>query len=1068
MDFQDPPHGQNGFQSRSLNGQEHAPSADRKQFSVPRPPVRPSATPRMRSRRSRVPAAERWQRFRAWMHARGRKRLIRDGVIAIVVIGFVYFGYLWITLPNINDPRNLTAAQSSVILDRNGTELYRLYNEQDRVNTPDADIPDDLKHALVAIEDSRYYDRGCIDWRAIGRAVFRLGQGGGASTLTRQLARNALDLEHENILNRKIQEMILGCQLESKYSKDQLIDMYLNWIPFGKNAYGVGLAAKTYFNKDVKDLTLPEDAILASLPQAPSYFDPYGNHVHTRVDPQTLKKINDGQITSADQVGDIHFAIGLIGAKIGSGSSAIYMGGRTDQVLKNMQDLGYITDSQRTQALSELQTMTFAPQNQNIRAPYFVLWIKNQVQQMLGESADSDILDQGGLTIQTTLDWNMQQAAEQAINAKKDDIARLYNAHNIALLSVQAGTNQILAYVGNTGYNDTASGSKIDMVQVPRQPGSSFKPFVYGDAFQKGYSPSTVLYDVPIKIGTDQPQDDDGKFWGMTTIRKALAGSRNIPAAQAFFLAGGEDDVLNYASRMGVTAPSDQKNEINSKRTGTGSFDYGWPLAIGAAEVPLYQMVDGYATYANGGIQKPLVAITQIKDRHGNILYQAPDNPGVRAIDARIAYLVTSVLSDVQARPNAYWQNVLSVPGFQAAAKTGTSDKCLSRDATGNCTNRKPLDLWTMGYTPDIVTGIWVGNADSSPLGSKGESLTSASPIWKDYMMHAEKILKNAKTGFDVPPGIVQPQISTLSGQLPTACTPINDRTSDYFLQEDAPTQQDPACVQLNVDKVTGLLASDQCPASAAEQRSFFQPQSVLADRFPDWQNATITWAQDQMKGYDPVTNTLASGSLLPLPLAPTQPCSTANSPGRNIKPSVTLTFPTNGGAVPYPAFKPTYTYSSGSPLREVDISIDGKQVGTSTTAPFDVVAHVPRSIQESGTHTVTITITDQYYNTATDQSTVTFGGATAGPSVQFTQPSSPVTLKSGDTLTMSADASAQAGIKYVEFYLNGQLLTTKPKEPYSLSYKVTLPPGTYTLKAVATDFSNKTSEDDIEVTVTQ
>jgi membrane peptidoglycan carboxypeptidase len=1051
----------NGFQQRHLSGQEQ-----RRPLNEGGAAKTPLLRRFRRSFKSGNSIGSTLRAFFAWLRSRGRKRKIRDGIIGVVVLGGIYFAYLWFTLPNITDPRNLTAAQSSVILDRNGVELYRLYNDQDRVDTPDDQMPADLKHAVIAIEDARFYDRGCIDFRAIGRAIFRFGQGGGASTLTRQLARNALDLKQENIVSRKIDELILGCQLEHQYTKDQLIDLYLNWIPFGKNAYGVGLATKTYFNKDVKDLTLAESALLASLPQAPSYFDPYGKHVYTLVDAQTLKKIKAGDITKASQISDIHIAIGLIGAHFGSGSNTFYLGGRTDQVLQNMQDLGYITAAQHTKALADLQTMTFKPARQNIRAPHFVLWIKQQVQNLIGNGVQEDLLDQGGLTIQTTLDWNMQQAAQNAVANKKDDIARLYGAHNIALLSVQTNTNQILAYVGNADYNDDAHGGKIDMVQAPRQPGSSFKPFVYGAAFEKGYSPSTVLYDIPTKIGTDTPQDFDGSFWGMTTIRKALAGSRNIPAAKAFFMAGGEDSVLGFASRMGVTAPTDQKKLLS----GSGrTFDYGWPLALGAAETPLTQMVQGYATYAAGGVERPLVAITQIKDKRGNILYQAAPSPGVQAVDPRIAYLVTSVLSDISARPNQYWQNILTVAGYDAAAKTGTSDKCTTRGDDGACKDRKPLDLWTMGYTPNIVTGVWVGNADASPLGAKGEALTSASPIWQDYMNRAQKFVPNPVAHFTVPSGVIQAQISTLSGELPTACTPIADRTSDYFLQENAPNVQDPGCIQLSVDKVTGLLASDECPASAAEQRSFFQPQTILGDRFPDWQNATTTWAQDQMKGYDPATNTLGSGSQLPLPLAPTQKCTLSGNPGRTVKPTVTLTSPAGNSAVPYPAFKPTFTYTSGSPLREVDLSVDGTQVGQAVGAPFDVTARVPRTISRDGTHVLEITVTDQYFNTASATARFTFGATTSNPpSVHFVVPSGPTSIKTGGSLTMSATAEGPAGgIKYVEFYLNGQLLTTKPKQPFGLIYTVTLPPGVYVLKALATDFANQTAEDDVQITVT-
>jgi membrane peptidoglycan carboxypeptidase len=1050
----------NGFESHALSGARTAPEVPSRVFTER--PVR-----RRMPYRTKKTMGERLYAVREWFHRRGARKLIRDAVLLFGVFLIFYVSYLWFTLPDISNPESLTAAQSSVILDRNGVELYRLYSDQDRTYIPGDQIPKYMKQAIVAIEDARFYDRGCIDWRAIGRAIFRLGQGGGASTLTRQLAKNALDLKNENIINRKVKEVILGCQLEQQYSKDDLLNLYLNWIPFGKNAYGIGLAAKTYFNKEAKDLTLPEAAILAALPQAPSYYDPYGKHVRTTVTPDVVKKIVAGQITNSSQIKDADFDIGLLGNYVGTGSTKIYIGGRVDQVLKNMQDLGDIKEADRTAALKTLETMTFQPARENIRAPHFVLWVKNQVQALLNGGAEDGLLDQGGLTIETTLDWDMQQAAEKAVTKNAADIARIYKANNISLVSVEAGTNNILAYVGNTDYNDTTHGGKVDMAQAPRQPGSSFKPFVYGDAFEKGYSPSSVIYDVPTKIGTDEPQNFDGKFWGLLNVRRALNGSRNIPAAKAFFLAGGEDDVLSFASKLGVTAPADEKKT----RVGSGgtAYAYGWPLALGAAETPLVQMVQGYATYANGGIEKPLTSITRIKDRRGNILYDSStEQQGVQAVDPRIAYLITATLSDTAARPNTFWQNILNVPGYQTAAKTGTSNKCMARADSGGCTDRKPSDLWTLGYTPDIITGIWMGNADSSPLAEKAESLSQVSPIWQDYMIHAHKLLKNPKTTFTMPPGIVQAQISTLSGELPTACTPIADRQTDLFLQEHAPSVPDSACVLLNVDKVTGLLASDDCPAEAAEMRGFLNPHSVLAERFPNWDKSVQDWAKSQMIGYDPLTNTLASGSLLPLPLAPTEKCSMALTPGRLIKPTVSFIYPSMGGSAPYPAFQPKFTLTTGSSLKQVEYFVDDKSIDVITSAPFTAPIRVPRSVDKNGTHTLKITITDQYYNTASDSTNFTFGADSSGPSIRLLTPAAGATIKSGDSLSMSADANDPAGVKYVEFFLNNQLLTTKPQAPYMLTYPVTLPVGTYTLKTVATDFSGNKADDSVVITVTQ
>jgi len=1046
---------ENGFQSRDLNGGvTRVPRASQRLTPVV-----------MRRRRTTVSREGRVAAVINFLQTRGRKRLIRDGVLLGAGFIVLYSGYLWLTLPDISDPRSLIASQSSVISDRNGTELYRLYGEENRTFVPGEEIPANLQHAMVAIEDERYYNRGCLDIRAIARALFSFGQSGGASTLTRQLARNALGLKQENILNRKLKEVILGCQMESHYSKDDLLNLYLNWIPFGQNIYGVGLASRTYFNVPVQDLTLAQSAVLAALPQRPSYFNPYGKHVHTTVSPDIEAKVLSGKITKASQIPEEEINIGLLGNVIGTGATTILVGGRTDQVLRNMQDLEFITEAERLAALQDLETMKFTPYRENIRAAHFVLWVKGQIEELLGDGAEEGVLNQGGLTIETTLDWKLQQEAEALIDAKKEAIGSVYGANNIALVSVKTGTNEIVAYVGNADYNDEEHDGNVDMARSARQPGSSFKPFVFAMAFTKGYGPGTVLYDVPTAFGTDKPQNFDGTFWGLTTVRKALASSRNIPAIKAYFLAGEEEPILSLASEMGVTTPLEQKNEFVKDNP---DFEYGWPLSLGTGEAKLTEMVQGYATFADGGKSKPLISIRKITDRRGNILYESdPDAEGSQVLDARIAYEITSILSDTAARPNEFWQNVLSVPGFQAAAKTGTSNKCLKRSNTGACTDSKPSDLWTIGFTPNLVTGIWMGNADSTPLSVKAESLSQASPIWKDFMVRTHKTLENPITAFTIPSGIVQPQISTLSGELPTECTPIDRRLSDIFLQENAPSKDDPACVRLTVDKVTGLLASDECPVEAAEERSFFQPQEMLATRFPHWQASVIEWAKKNMGGYDSITNTFASGTLLPLPLAPTESCKLSLTPGRQTKPTITIEYPHDNGTASYPSFQPRLDIGVGSNVREVRFELNGKPAGTITEAPFTAALQVPRSVKESGEHTLTVTLVDEYYNTATDSVTFHFEEDNSAPSVRFTSPRGDLTAKTGETLALEVDAEdSEGGIKYVQFYLDTRLLSTKPTAPYKLDWKQDLNPGTYELRAVATDLAGNEAEDSVELRI--
>ncbi len=996
-----------------------------------------------------------------------RTKLLRGGGIA-AGIGVLYALFLFLTLPSISEQTIGQAAQSTVITDRNGVELYRLFGEEDRTYVRGEDIPRSMKDAVVAIEDERFYDRGCLDFRALARAVFHLGKSGGASTITRQLARNALDLTHENVLNRKLKELILGCQLEHTYDKEKILELYLNWIPFGQNAYGVEQASQRYFGKSVKELTLAESAVLASLPQMPSYLSPYGRHVRTTVSERALDRIASGTITSSDQIADDDFTLGLLGADTGTGTTTVYVGGRTDQVLHNMVTQGFVTQADHDAAVKELKTLVFKPARESIRAPHFVLWTKDVLEKNFADGAEKGILEQGGLTIQTTLDWRLQEAAEKIIASHREDFKKRFMANNMALIALDPKTREVLAYVGNADYADEEAGGKIDMIQVPRQPGSSFKPFVYAGAFLQGYSPATVLYDVPTKFGTYEPQNYEGSFQGLMTARQALGGSRNIPAIKAYFLAGEEPKLLALADALGMPTPN----------RNVPSEGYGPAMAIGAAETPLFEMAQGYAAFADGGIAKAPVAILKITDRRGNLLpIPGEDTAESEALDPRVAYQITSILSDASVRPGEYWQTILSVPGYQAAAKTGTSNKCLKRDEKQNCTERRPDNTWTMGYTPNIVAGVWVGNASAEPLSPTADGLTLAAPIWHDFMVKAQEILKQNPDGtphalsanFTMPEGMVEPQISMLSGELPTECTPISMRRGDVFLSEDAPTLADPGCANLEVDRVTGLLASDECPAEAREMRSFVIPISVLDDRFPQWKQSIVSWLSARQPKIGPDGKpTGGSGASFILGLAPVEKCTIAATPGREIKPKLSILSPDDGGSAAYPAFRPDLKFTVGSKVREIRFAVDDKDLPPWTTEPFEGSVRVPRSIKETGMHTLKVTLVDEYYNEVSDSVRFTFAQDVSGPRVFLTSPPDGSIVTTGSGILMRAEANDPEGsLKYVEFYLDDVLLTRKPHEPYELEYTPPLIlPGGHTVRAVATDDAGNSTEDTVRITV--
>ncbi len=443
-----------------------------------------------------------------------------------------------------------------------------------------------------------------------------------------------------------------------------------------------------------------------------------------------------------------------------------------------------------------------------------------------------------------------------------------------------------------------------------------------------------------------------------------------------------------------------------------------------------------------------------------------------QVLDERIAYQITSVLSDEAMRPNEYWRTQLTVPGFETAAKTGTSNKCLEwREFKEGgkdrkvCKLRKPDNAWVMGYTPVITVGAWAGNADSTALYEKGDGLNTVSPIWHDFMIAAHRTLENPRTQFERPDGLVQVQISTLSGELPTECTPVPYRRADVFLAEKPPTQPDPGCAQLIVDKVTHLLASDECPAEARESGSFLVVRGLLPERFPEWQQGTDAWVKKQMEMWYATPD--HSGAIIPLPVAPTEKCDPSLTPGRLDKPTVEIVSPTSGKGASYPSFRPKITFKAASSVREITYFLDGRKVTTVTEAPFEATVRASKSIEESGDHELRVVLVDRYYNQAEDTILFRFEEDASGPRVRIVEPSDGVAIKQKGKLVIRVEADdPDGGLKYVQFFLDETLLTTKPQEPFELTYVLKEKPGTYELRVVATDLAGNTAEDSVEVVV--
>jgi len=660
------------------------------------------------------------------------------GAFLLLLALFIY--YTW-DLPQPEKFTETPFIQSTKIYDSTGKVLlYDIYGEEKREIVSFDKISDNLKHAVLSSEDSRFYQHGGIDVEGIIRAAWvdltSQSKSQGGSTLTQQLVR-AVYLTDQKSVSRKIREIILSIELEEKYSKDQIFDWYLNEIPFGENAYGAEAASQTYFSEPASDLTLAQAATLTALIPGPSYYSPYG--------------ANKAELLQ-----------------------------KKDIILEQMQKQGYITEKQLEAAKKE--KIVFAQNTTSIKAPDFVFYVKKYLDNKYGE----DYLKEKGLRVYTSLNWDIQQYAEQVIkDSDKTNMSK--NANNAAMVVMDPKTGQILALVGSKDYfgdpypagcDEKAPGSclfdpKYDVATMgQRQPGSSFKPFAYVTAFEKGYTPSTVLWDVKTEFnpncdpsGTQSvdkngqacysPQDYDGKNRGPVTLRTALDCSLNIPSVKVLYLAG-IPDTIQTAKDLGISTLTDTNN-------------YGLSLVLGGGDVNLLEMTSAYGVFATEGNYLPPVSILKITDADGNIVEQNQEQPR-KVLDTQIARQISDVLSDNNARAPIFGLNSpLYVPGYQVAAKTGTTQNF--------------IDGWTMGYTPSVVVGVWTGNSDNSPTNDEG--IGTAAPMWNKVM---KKILSASPAESFTAPDPITNRSPALMGQLPENDT----HTILYYIDKNNPLGPQP------------------------------------------------------------------------------------------------------------------------------------------------------------------------------------------------------------------------------------------------------------------------------------
>ncbi|MBL4694923.1 penicillin-binding protein [Candidatus Gracilibacteria bacterium] len=830
---------------------------------------------------------------------------ISGTLLGILLIASIV-GILSIGLPDVTDLENLAAAQSTQILDRDGNLLYSIHGEENREEVKLNKISQDLVNATIAIEDDQFYQHGGFDLPAIIKAfasqVFGIGAPRGGSTITQQYVKNTF-LSAERSYTRKIKELVLAIRLERSFDKNDIIELYLNRIPYGNNAYGIGMASKIYFDKEPIELTIAESAFLAGLPQAPSRYNPFGqnreSHLITEI---TEEEANKRNINSEFDLNIDEYARGLLGAfiELPNGSS-FYVPGRADLVLKRMENLEMITTTERQDAVTELQNLELNTYRENIKHPHFVLWIKGILEERYGK----EVVEQGGLKVTTTINEELQAHAEEVAFERGTANETNFNADNLSILTINANTGQILAMVGSRDYFNEEIDGNVNVVFRPRQPGSSFKPLVYAQSFYEGYAPGSVIYDVPTKVGSDEPSNYKGNFQGQVTIRRALAQSINIPAIKAYFLAGRQDPIIDLATAMGITT-------LDKSRS------YGYPLALGSGEVPLSEMVTAYATFANGGKKPELTGILKVENANGDVLEEWQAKEFDEVLDPQVAYLINSILSD---RENSVGAR-LFIEGKINAAKTGTSTKENKKESGGK--EVRPSDAWTIGYTPSIVTGVWAGNTDGSGMSFSANGYDTASAAYNSVMKLALRDMPAEP--FPVPEGITEVAVSKASGKLPSADTPDSLIRTEPFASFSIPTETERLFFKVKIDKVSGKLATEFTPEDAVEEVTF-QNYEAIADM--------LNWNNEIRDYYKDLAPEEGSSAEIRVGLPPTDYDEIHNAQTAANAPTVTITSPVSQSSITPGPFTVEIEIDAKNGIERVEYFIDEQKEFFTATAPF-------------------------------------------------------------------------------------------------------------------------------------
>jgi len=790
------------------------------------------------------------------------------GLLGFTVLVVLVFAWFSRDLPDPTKVQRKTGF-STEILDRTGKViLYDVFTDQDRKFTPLSEVSGFLKQATIAIEDKNFYNHQGFDplsfFRIMKNVVLERRLIGG-STLTQQLVKMIL-LTNERSVSRKVREFMLALRIEKTFSKDEILQMYLNEAPYGGTAVGVAAASQIYFGKEPMDLSLSESVLLAGLPQSPSRYSPYN----------------------------------------GSNNKA-YLA-RSKEVSRRMREDGVITKEMEALVDNELEKIQFRGMGSNrIKAPHFVMYIK----QLLEEKYGSSILETGGLKVTTSLDWELQQKAEKAVKEEVDKVTSSLNIKNGSSVMLNTSTGEILTMVGSKDFFDTTIDGEVNVSMRLRQPGSSIKPLVYATAFSKNFNPASVLADVVTEFpGKDEktpyiPKNYDGKEHGLLHLREALGSSINIPAVKLLALVGVEN-VLRQGYRMGLTS---------LEPTAETMARVGLSMALGGGEVRLLEMTAAYSAFANGGYKVEPIAILKIEDNQDKVIFENKPVKPERVLDEKVAFLINSILSDNNARlltfgPNSY----LNMGARAVAVKTGTTNDL--------------RDNWTIGWSRDIIVGVWVGNNNNEKMKNVASGVSGAAPIWRREIL--DGLTLKPDVPFAVPDGVSQIEVDKVSG------FPAHDGFGSYkewFVNGSLPSGPDTVHTKVKICKNDPGKLADKVSISQGnyDEKEFIVMREIdFLTNKSLWQKGIDDWISKQEN---------------PIYKPPTEVC------GASAIMDVQIVTPENHSKVEGDKVTVRFLVVSSKPIVEARIYLDGNEKKVITNGDYLTTLEI-----SSGQHSLRVT----------------------------------------------------------------------------------------------------------------